>query len=631
MGIYTKVATDGGKWVEIGASGGGADLVGGVAGWAAIESVTGSVDLQDLKDAGIAPESATEDAECPGTYNITADGVVWRVAVWNDADNNGSITTTAGLIEGVLISGGAAGAGTYGQPASQGLPSWNNGLYELPDGAKDVVVGKRGVINSGGVHANAQSTGDPSLVGTWSSGTSGAGGGPLTLTNSISGLPVEYGAGGTEGSGGGFTGSGNATYGKNGIVVVRAPKDAENNPKPDVSMPWGDFTTNGDEDASGEWGPDGEGRTWKWAEWNDASKTPTVNLTGGLYWVLTVGGGDAGYSAADVNVSQGQPGLVNEGMWEFGPGETPITIGAKASVSNSLTERGFPSFIGSYGNQGAVSYGHAGVGRGTPLGDAPTGYKSLITGSEQEYAPGNTGQDRPGRAGRDTGEQNDGCVIIATVTNDPSEWNPPGALPGVGGWATITGVTGTTGNRYTYNDDDGDWVAYEFTADGSVATSGGIVDVLISSGGGGWGTYYGHGGRLEIGTTKIDGTTHDVIVGRGGNNNIPQSHSESSSLGVIRCGPINADTLERHACGAGGANYDGGNKTCHAGVFSAITGTNLEYAAAAVGTGWRENSGMGGRPTDNEGGNGKGANGVVIVRVPAANALATIPETWGDL
>jgi len=612
MGIYTKVATDGGKWVEIGASGGGADLVGGVAGWAAIESVTGSVDLQDLKDAGIAPESATEDAECPGTYNITADGVVWRVAVWNDADNNGSITTTAGLIEGVLISGGAAGAGTYGQPASQGLPSWNNGLYELPDGAKDVVVGKRGVINSGGVHANAQSTGDPSLVGTWSSGTSGAGGGPLTLTNSISGLPVEYGAGGTEGSGGGFTGSGNATYGKNGIVVVRAPKDAENNPKPDVSMPWGDFTTNGDEDASGEWGPDGEGRTWKWAEWNDASKTPTVNLTGGLYWVLTVGGGDAGYSAADVNVSQGQPGLVNEGMWEFGPGETPITIGAKASVSNSLTERGFPSFIGSYGNQGAVSYGHAGVGRGTPLGDAPTGYKSLITGSEQEYAPGNTGQDRPGRAGRDTGEQNDGCVIIATVTNDPSEWNPPGALPGVGGWATITGVTGTTGNRYSYNDDDGDWVAYEFTADGSVATSGGLVDVLVlGAGGTGAPGALGGGGGLLVGIQFLPVGDSSIKIAQPG---LGYANVGEPSL----LGPINGgySTIHRGSLGV------------QSGYPSSITGIEEEYGKGSPP--------VSGQPRPNKGdGNDlhgvSGSSGVVIVRVPASNALATIPGTWGDL
>ena len=61
-------------------------------------------------------------------------------------------------------------------------------------------------------------------------------------------------------------------------------------------------------------------------------------------------------------------------------------------------------------------------------------------------------------------EHRDGCVIIATVTNEESDWNPPGALPGLGTWAQITSVTGMP-NRYTYNDGR-DWVAFEWTADG---------------------------------------------------------------------------------------------------------------------------------------------------------------------
>ena len=182
-------------------------------------------------------------------------------------------------------------------------------------------------------------------------------------------------------------------------------------------LAWGDWTIVDAPDEQKTWSaPDSKGRIWKYVAFNKAGDY-TINLTGGMYWVLTVGGGDAGYSAADVNAAQGQPGLVNEGLWEFDGGNTPITVGAKASISNSTTDRGFPSFIGSYGNQGAVSFGHAGIGRGSPLGSGNTGYKSFITGSEMEYAPGNSGQERPGRAGRDGGEQQDGCVIIATVVS----------------------------------------------------------------------------------------------------------------------------------------------------------------------------------------------------------------------
>ena len=99
-------------------------------------------------------------------------------------------------------------------------------------------------------------------------------------------------------------------------------------------MPWGDFTTNGDEDASGEWGPDGEGRMWKWAEWKDAGDY-SVSLTGGLYHVLTVGGGSRGANSDPVPAdAQGQAGLVSEGYWEFPVNPTTSIMVGSRSLTN---------------------------------------------------------------------------------------------------------------------------------------------------------------------------------------------------------------------------------------------------------------------------------------------------------
>ena len=52
-------------------------------------------------------------------------------------------------------------------------------------------------------------------------------------------------------------------------------------------------------------------------------------------------------------------------------------------------------------------------------------------------------------------------------------------LPGLGGWATITDVKGK-GNKYSYTDADEDWVAFEWTADGSFTIpDDALVEVLL--------------------------------------------------------------------------------------------------------------------------------------------------------
>jgi len=276
-------------------------------------------------------------------------------------------------------------------------------------------------------------------------------------------------------------------------------------------------------------------------------------------------------------------------------------------------------------------------------------------------------------------------------------------LEGLGGWADVTTVTGASGNRYTYKDIDGfDWVAYEWTDDGTLETdAGGLVDALIvGAGGSGGGATDGMGGGPGAGgagafiydITKIE-TSVTVTVGDGGFANSTARSCEdgkNSSLGSIvapgggrgaltnsisidSCSPLPA------ASGGGGAyvnNYTadngrglsqglgndgglvwngsrggggGGAGTAAGssgqggdGVVNSITGNPEGYA----GGGWSSEAGTppfdygagnvsspDARPNSGSGGFAKkpGASGVVIVRVPAKHALATIPGTWGDL
>ena len=153
-----------------------------------------------------------------------------------------------------------------------------------------------------------------------------------------------------------------------------------------------------------------DGSQWQYWEFNSEG-TYEIDLgNGGLFWVLCVGGGDNGIDANN-RTNQGQPGLVNEGLWEFGPGTHTVTVGiAGGSKANPP---GQPSSIGDYGTQGVSSWGAYTTGRGGQADDDNTGYKSRITGDELEYATGRNGLARPGRGGYN-GDNLPGCVIIAT-------------------------------------------------------------------------------------------------------------------------------------------------------------------------------------------------------------------------
>ena len=408
---------------------------------------------------------------------------------------------------------------------------------------------------------------------------------------------------------------------------------------------WGDFTTNGDEQDSGTYGPDAQGRMWKWAEWNDIHNGDpfySVNLTGGLYHVLTVGGGSTG-RAANQFVDQGQPGQVNEGLWEFSANaNTPIEVGvsgrgADNGVTSSMAR---PSSIGDYGTQGLVEWGACDTGRGATAHADNAGYKSRITGEELEYAPAQTGPTRPGRAGRTNYTQGEhGCVIIATVTNDESEWNPPGALPGLGTWATITAVSGSP-KRYTYNDGI-DWVAFEWTADGSLTTqAGGLVDVLLVSAASisnTINTQGGHGGGLFRGIEHLDSAgPHSITIGESGQYALGTG-GPTIFNGIGPTGGLWSETIWAGATPPGPSTGLGGfSANPGVGKMDDILGPNdiRGYGGGGSadstyggGNPPRANSGAGRTP----GGNGPGASGVAIVKVPAAQAAGVDPDEYVDV
>ena len=606
MGIY---AHHDGEWYRVDEGGSGdCELLGGVAGWASIDSVSGTADLTTLKNDGIAPESATEDPDVPGTYNIVGDdGVVYRVAVWTDTTQEHSLTTSGGLVD-ALIVGSMRGEVTVDSGnVVAGINSVAKGTLPVkvgqkgPNGTQDNMnsyLGEYTQTNPFIAQNNDNTTSSRGIRGLRSGDNSLGFKTFITGTETIHGdtnNPAPPGYGNTKGN-------------LQGVVVVRAPKDAANNPKPDAPVAWGQFnsvpTGFTDEGAY----VDGQGRAWKWYEFADEGDFE-IDLTGGQYWVLAVGGGDGGYSTANQQSQNGQPGNVREGYWEFAKNDsTPIKVGKRGS--NNTYPNGGPSFVGDILNgfsvQSETNWGQTSDGRGI----GSLGYQSSITGKMLEYATGYNKEKRPGRSGSNNNEQEDGCVIIATVTNEPNLWNPPGALPGLGGWATITDVKGK-GNKYSYTDADGDWIAYEWTADGELTTAdGGLVDVfLISGGGGGTTTYYqGTGGRASYGLQNLTTITVDIKVGAGGQNDVNNGISNPSQIATFSTGV--------NGFGKGGPGLD---QAFWREIESSITGESRTYGRFGDKDGnhpetVRPNRGDGGYR-----GSWAPSDGVVIIRIPKAN------------
>ena len=198
--------------------------------------------------------------------------------------------------------------------------------------------------------------------------------------------------------------------------------------------------------------------------------------------------------------------------------------------------------------------------------------------------------------------------LDATGSSTP---NTPIGLEGVGDWATVQAATGT----YTtgvYTDGNGsDWKYYEFTGDGTITTTEGILDMLILSGGnGGGGHGAGRGGSVLQGLQTITGGAHQVKVGAGGaltgNTTNASSFGGNSSIGSLV--PINHAVANGGQSGAPTPNDD-------AGITSSITGVSITYAKPNLAV--TANSANGGIYNA-----GAGSSGVVIVRVPLAKGVA---------
>jgi len=222
--------------------------------------------------------------------------------------------------------------------------------------------------------------------------------------------------------------------------------------------------------------------------------------------------------------------------------------------------------------------------------------------------------------------------IWTKVADDGGKWVEIGAssgggeLPGLGGWATITAVSGDYKNpRHEYNDGVTDWVAYEWTDDGTLTTTDGLLDMLLVSGGGAGSSnsthsVYGTCGRVEQGINYLSGTQHDVKVGAGGQWAVMNGRSYPSS-----CGPHAATFVGYGQPTYGSGATDPSVDINPAGIRSSITGPDTEYAPGNTASSTHGHVvGQPGRDTDRN-----GFRGVVIVRVPAANAQSVAENFHG--
>ncbi len=187
----------------------------------------------------------------------------------------------------------------------------------------------------------------------------------------------------------------------------------------------------------------------------------------------------------------------------------------------------------------------------------------------------------------DSGEDGDVVFVIGEIAG--------GSLPGVGGWATITEVSGTF-TKHPYDD----WIAYEWTADGSVTTTVGLVDALIIGGGATENNERGMPGSFIDGLVSFPGTPQNIKIGvNGGSHNFPGQKT------------IVGDTTVQ-----GGGTYPSLNvdNTTFPGVNSDITGTGKWYACGTLSPNKEGRFGDSGNSTISA------QKGVVIIRVPSANA-----------
>jgi hypothetical protein len=182
-------------------------------------------------------------------------------------------------------------------------------------------------------------------------------------------------------------------------------------------------------------------------------------------------------------------------------------------------------------------------------------------------------------------------------------------LVGAGNWASVTATTGspTTG---TYADANGvAWKYYQWTGNGSVTLTAGLVDTFMISGGGpGW-NYPGAGGRVRDGIIIFSTGTHTVTIGTGASGD-----PTGSGIGLpSSVGSINTGSASQFV-----SSGTTSTATRNSQYTNSITGTALTYGRRGIDGTRRANRGDGGWAGDNS----AGSSGVVIIRVPTQFAIA---------
>ena len=164
---------------------------------------------------------------------------------------------------------------------------------------------------------------------------------------------------------------------------------------------------------------------------------------------------------------------------------------------------------------------------------------------------------------------------------------PKEAVPGIGDWAKISGMTGDP-TREDYTEDDFEWSSFQWSGAGSITVTEGLLDVLIVGGGAAASSSFsGGGGGVIHGVQEFSAGTHSIIVGAtktsGGNFDGGRSAIGIDSIGgglVRTAGPNGFQDFEAggYGAGAGAAGDATDADTGGPGYVSDINGTSLEYA-----------------------------------------------------
>ncbi len=212
----------------------------------------------------------------------------------------------------------------------------------------------------------------------------------------------------------------------------------------------------------------------------------------------------------------------------------------------------------------------------------------------------------------ETAEDGDVVFVVGEVAG--------GILPGLGGWAEITEVTGSP-KRYAYNDDI-DWVAFEWTDTSKTHTltvTEGLMEALVVGGGSTNTNWYANSGGAKENLLIVNGS-YDIVVGYGG---YPQMGS--------RIGSSDPEAQQLLACTANvygsGNTYPSDNYSNDGiwkGTVSHITGVEIEYARGSFPGDKSNTPGSAINTTVNTTNN----DGVVVVRVPAEQAEKVDPGSW---